>query len=86
MSTDVATNPNQGSSDPKSDLNKPQDQAGSGTDDPKQVNGKSVVGKSMCCFLSITFRRRIRFVKTTTDKFSLIFTSILSSLSSVYSR
>jgi len=42
MSTDVATN--QGS-DQKSDANqnKQQDQAGSGTDDPKQINGKNVV-------------------------------------------
>jgi cold shock CspA family protein len=40
-STDVATNPNQGS-DQKSD-NKQQDQAGSGTDDPKQINGKNVI-------------------------------------------
>ena len=66
MSTDVATNPNQGSSDPKSDLNKPQDQAGSGTDDPKQVNGKSVVGKSMCFFLPCLSNKRSKknsFVK-----------------------
>jgi hypothetical protein len=41
-SNDVATTQNQGS-DQKSDANKP-DQAGSGTDDPKQINGKSVVG------------------------------------------
>ncbi len=43
-STDVAAN--QGS-DQKSDTNqnKQQDQAGSGTDDPKQINGKNVVGK-----------------------------------------
>jgi len=40
-SNDVATNQNTGS-DQKSDTNK-QDQAGSGTDDPKQINGKSVV-------------------------------------------
>jgi Y-box-binding protein 1 len=40
-SNDVATTQNQGS-DQKSDTNKP-DQAGSGTDDPKQINGKSVV-------------------------------------------
>jgi len=39
-SNDVATN--QGS-DQKSDANKQQDQAGSGTDDPKIINGKSVV-------------------------------------------
>ena len=38
---DVATNQNTGS-DQKSDANK-QDQAGSGTDDPKQINGKNVV-------------------------------------------
>jgi hypothetical protein len=43
-STDVATNQNQGS-DQKSDINKQQDQAGSGTDDPKQINGKNVIGK-----------------------------------------
>jgi len=43
-STDVATNQNQNQgSDQKSDLNKQQDQAGSGTDDPKQINGKNVV-------------------------------------------
>jgi Y-box-binding protein 1 len=43
-STDMAANQNQGS-DQKSDTNqsKPQDQAGSGTDDPKQINGKNVV-------------------------------------------
>jgi len=41
MSTDVAPTQNQGS-DQKSDVNK-QDQAGSGTDDPKQINGKHVV-------------------------------------------
>jgi len=41
-SNDVATNQNQGS-DQKSDANKQQDQAGSGTDDPKQINGKNVV-------------------------------------------
>jgi Y-box-binding protein 1 len=41
-SNDVVANQNQGGSDPKSDANK-QDQAGSGTDDPKQINGKSVV-------------------------------------------
>jgi len=40
-STDVATNQNQ-APDQKSDVNK-QDQAGSGTDDPKQINGKNVV-------------------------------------------
>ncbi len=43
-SSDVATNQNTGS-DQKSDANK-QDQAGSGTDDPKQINGKNVVGKT----------------------------------------
>lgn len=43
-SNDVATNQNQGS-DQKSDTNKSQDQTGSGTDDPKQINGKTVVGK-----------------------------------------
>jgi len=43
-STDVTTNPNQGS-DQKSDVlvNKQQNQPGSGTEDPKQVNGKSVI-------------------------------------------
>jgi len=40
-STDVAANQNQGS-DQKSDVNK-QEPAGSGTDDPKQINGKNVV-------------------------------------------
>lgn len=40
--SDVATNQNIGS-DQKSDTNKQQDQAGSGTDDPKQINGKSVI-------------------------------------------
>jgi len=39
-STDVATNQ---PSDLKSDINKQQDQAGSGTDDPKQINGKNVI-------------------------------------------
>jgi len=43
-STDVATNQNQGP-DPKSDVNKQQDQASSATDDPKQINGKNVIGK-----------------------------------------
>jgi len=44
MSTDVQTNQNTGS-DQKSDVNqnKAQDQTGSGTDEPKQINGKSVV-------------------------------------------
>lgn len=41
-SSDVATNQNTGS-EQKSDANKPQDQAGSGTDDPKQINGKNVI-------------------------------------------
>jgi len=41
-SNDVATNQNTGS-DQKSDTNKQQDQAGSGTDDPKQINGKNVI-------------------------------------------
>jgi len=40
-SNDVATNQNTGS-DQKSDANK-QDQPGSGTDDPKQINGKNVI-------------------------------------------
>ncbi len=48
-SNDVATNQNQGS-DQKSDANK-QDQAGSGTDDPKQINGKSVIGMKQLVFL-----------------------------------
>lgn len=41
-SNDVATNQNTGS-DQKSDANKQQDQAGSGTDDSKQINGKNVI-------------------------------------------
>jgi len=41
-STDVATIPNQ-ASDQKSDVNKQHSQAGSGTDDPKQINGKNVI-------------------------------------------
>jgi cold shock CspA family protein len=41
-SSEVPTNQNQGS-DQKSDGNKQQGQADSGTDDPKQINGKSVV-------------------------------------------
>jgi len=41
-SNEVAANQNQGS-DQKSDGNKQQGQADSGTDDPKQINGKSVV-------------------------------------------
>jgi hypothetical protein len=49
-STDVATNQNQGS-DQKSDVNK-QDQAGSGSDDPKQINGKNVIGKNSLLFFS----------------------------------
>lgn len=51
-STDVAAN--QGS-DQKSDTNqnKQQDQAGSGTDDPKQINGKNVVGKKQLVFLLV---------------------------------
>jgi hypothetical protein len=53
-SNDVATNQNQGS-DQKSDANKQQDQAGSGTDDPKQINGKSVVGKKQVVFLFLFF-------------------------------
>lgn len=48
--SDVATNQNVGS-DPKSDANKSQDQAGSGTDDPKQINGKNVIGKKQVVFL-----------------------------------
>jgi hypothetical protein len=53
-SNDVVANQNQGGSDPKSDANK-QDQAGSGTDDPKQINGKSVVGKHQLVFLFLFF-------------------------------
>ena len=54
-STDVATNPNPGS-DQKSDLNKQQqDQAGSGTDDPKQVNGKNVIGKCISMYVLFSF-------------------------------
>ncbi len=57
-STDVTTNPNQGS-DPKSDLNKLQDQAGSGTDDPKQINGKNVIGEyTLCLFFFRQFLLR----------------------------
>jgi cold shock CspA family protein len=41
-SSEVAASQNQGS-EQKSDANKQQEQAGSGTDDPKQINGKSVV-------------------------------------------
>jgi cold shock CspA family protein len=41
-STDVATNQNTGS-DQKSDANKQQDQAGSGTDDSQQINGKNII-------------------------------------------
>jgi len=41
-SNDVVSNQNTGS-DQKSDANKQQDQAGSGSDDPKQINGKNVV-------------------------------------------
>ena len=54
-SSDVTTNQTVGS-DQKSDLtqNKPQDQSGSGTDDPKQINGKNVVGKPPLLFFSST--------------------------------
>jgi hypothetical protein len=49
-SNDVATNQNTGS-DQKSDANKQQDQAGSGTDDSQQINGKNVIGKEeTSCF------------------------------------
>ena len=42
---DVATTNQPTASDPKSDANKQQqDQAGSGTDEPKQINGKNVIG------------------------------------------
>lgn len=51
-SNDVATNQNQGS-DQKSDANK-QDQAGSGTDDSKQINGKNVIGKRKNLFFSFS--------------------------------
>ena len=45
MSSEVAANQNSGS-DQKSDSNKQQqDQAGSGTDDQKQINGKNIIGK-----------------------------------------
>lgn len=61
-SSDVATNQNP-TSDQKSDANKPQDQAGSGTDDPKQINGKNVIGKKRniktCCF---SLDREARFL------------------------
>ena len=45
-STDVATNQNQ-VLNKKNDIdqNKQQDQSGSGIDDPKQINGKDVIGK-----------------------------------------
>lgn len=43
-SNDVATNQNAGT-DQKSDANKQQDQAGSGSDDSKQINGKNVIGR-----------------------------------------
>ena len=59
---DVATNQNQGS-DSKSDASK-QDQAGSGTDDSKQINGKNVIGKRevvfLFFFLSLSFFRLTR--------------------------
>ncbi len=51
-SNDVGTNQNVGS-DQKSDANKQQDQAGSGSDDPKQINGKNVVGKKQLVFLLV---------------------------------
>ena len=57
MSSDVATNQNT-ASDTKQDANKPQDQAGSGTDDPKQINGKNVIGmlrKKLVVFLFLTY-------------------------------
>lgn len=53
-SNDVATTQNPGS-DPKSDANKGQDQAGSGTDEPKQINGKNVIGKKTNLFFSFFF-------------------------------
>jgi len=47
MSNDVATNQNPGS-DSKSDANnEQQDQAGSGTDDQKQINGKSIIASKV---------------------------------------
>jgi len=49
-SSEVAASQNQGS-EQKSDANKQQEQGGSGTDDPKQINGKSVVGKKQVVFL-----------------------------------
>lgn len=53
-SNDVAANPAQGS-EQISDANKQQDQAGSGTDDSKQINGKNVVGKRWLVFLFLRF-------------------------------
>jgi hypothetical protein len=45
MSTaEVVTARNQ-PSDPKSDLNKQQDQSGSGIEDPTEINGKKVIGE-----------------------------------------
>jgi hypothetical protein len=64
-STDVATNQNQ-ISDQKSDINKQQDPAGSGTDDPKQINGKNVIGKSILLgFFLMYFQRKRTQYKTT---------------------
>ena len=63
MSTgDVATNQTAGS-EPKSDANNQQDQAGSGTDDPKQINGKNVIGRHtlfFSCLFSAAARARAR--------------------------
>ena len=45
---DVATTNQPTASDAKADANKQQqqqDQAGSGTDEPKQINGKNVIGR-----------------------------------------
>ena len=53
---DVATNQNQGA-EQKSDANKPQEQAGSGSDDSKQINGKNVVGKRRLVFLLLALSR-----------------------------
>jgi hypothetical protein len=64
-STDVATNQNQ-ISDQKSDINKQQDPAGSGTDDQKQINGKNVIGKSILLgFFLMYFQRKRTQYKTT---------------------
>jgi hypothetical protein len=58
-SADVATLKTQGS-DPKSELNKQQDQAGSGTNDTQQINGKNVIGESFFFLSSAYFRCTIK--------------------------